>query len=71
MMRCLRENELTRDIPVLAVSANAMAKDLERGKAAGFLDYMTKPLDINRLMRAVDKILAERIESSKALPPGG
>ena len=59
VMRCLRENALTRRIPVVAISANAMAEDVERGKAAGFYDYVTKPLDVNRLAQLVDKILAE------------
>jgi len=58
VMKCLRENPATRDIPVVAVSANAMPKDLARGKAAGFVDYLTKPLDIEQLLRTVDRVLA-------------
>jgi hypothetical protein len=57
VMQCLRENPLTRGIPVVAVSANAMPKDLARGKAAGFADYLTKPLDIEQLLRTVDQVL--------------
>jgi len=57
VMRCLRENPDTRAIPVVAVSANAMPKDLARGKAAGFTDYLTKPLDVDRLLRVVDNVL--------------
>lgn len=56
VMQCLREDAHTRDIPVVAVSANAMAQDLERGRAAGFVDYVTKPIDVNRLMRLVDEL---------------
>jgi len=58
VMQCLQENPATRDIPVVAVSANAMPKDLARGKAAGFVDYITKPLDIEQLLRTVDQVLA-------------
>jgi CheY-like chemotaxis protein len=57
VMQCLRENPATRDIPVVAVSANAMPKDLARGKAAGFADYLTKPLDVDRLLRVVDDVV--------------
>ncbi|MFN3594309.1 MAG: PAS domain S-box protein [Thiobacillaceae bacterium] len=40
-----------RDIPVVAVSADAMPEHIERAHAAGFRDYITKPLDLNRLYR--------------------
>lgn len=42
----LRADELTRDIPVLALSANAMPADVERGREAGFVDYVTKPIQV-------------------------
>jgi PAS domain S-box-containing protein len=57
VMECLRTNAATRHIPVVAISANAMPKDLARGKAAGFADYLTKPLDVNRLLQAVENLL--------------
>jgi PAS domain S-box-containing protein len=57
VMECLRTSEATRHIPVVAISANAMPKDLARGKAAGFHDYLTKPLDVNRLLQVVDDII--------------
>ncbi len=57
VLRCLRENEITRDIPVLAVSANAMLTDIERGKAAGFADYVTKPINVARLLASIDRWL--------------
>jgi len=63
VMKCLRENPATRDIPVVAVSANAMPADLARGKAAGFADYLTKPLDLDRLLAAVDRALAAEAEA--------
>ncbi|MHB1428014.1 MAG: ATP-binding protein [Rhodocyclaceae bacterium] len=72
VMQCLRENEATRGIPVVAISANAMPKDLERGKAAGFANYLTKPLDVGRLMQTVTAILSATgngIEVAKALAP--
>ena len=60
VMQCLREHETTRDIPVLAISANAMPKDIERSKAAGFVAYLTKPLDVAELLRTVTQLLALR-----------
>jgi PAS domain S-box-containing protein len=57
VLRLLRENSVTRAIPVVAISANAMSRDIERGMAAGFSDYLTKPLEVQRLLSVVDRIL--------------
>jgi CheY-like chemotaxis protein len=46
-----------RRIPVVAITANAMPRDIERGKAAGFTDYLTKPLDIGHFLQVVDALL--------------
>lgn len=64
VMQCLREKETTRDIPVVAISANAMPKDLARGKAAGFIEYLTKPLDVDRLLQVVDDVIAKQVDSA-------
>ncbi|MDP1928863.1 MAG: PAS domain S-box protein [Thiobacillus sp.] len=53
----LRENSATRDIPVVAVTANAMPRDVERGKAAGFREYLTKPLDMSEFLKMLDHCL--------------
>jgi len=53
----LRQREGTQDTPVIAISANAMPIDIKRGMDAGFDDYITKPIDINRLLIAVDEHL--------------
>jgi len=57
VLRLLKEKDETRDTPVIAISANAMPKDIERGFEAGFVDYITKPIDINKLLVAVDERL--------------
>jgi len=44
-------------IPVVAITANAMTRDIERGLAAGFVDYLTKPLDVRHFHRVVDACL--------------
>lgn len=46
VLEALKKNEQTNEIPVIAVSANAMKSDIKKGLAAGFQDYITKPLDI-------------------------
>ncbi|MDO8772551.1 MAG: ATP-binding protein, partial [Burkholderiaceae bacterium] len=50
----LRDDPATRHIPVLAISANAMPRDIEKGLAAGFFRYLTKPIRINEFMEALD-----------------
>ena len=42
---------------MIAVSANAMPADLERGLAAGFDDYLTKPIDQRVLMAMLHRVL--------------
>ena len=44
-------------IPIIAVTANAMARDIERGIAAGFTDYLTKPFNILNFNILLDKFL--------------
>lgn len=51
----LREDPTTCRIPVLALSANAMPRDIEKGLAAGFARYLTKPVRLNELMAALDE----------------
>jgi CheY-like chemotaxis protein len=58
VLQRLRGAEATRSIPVIAISANAMRGDLERGREAGFADYLTKPLDIQQVLAAVNRSLA-------------
>ena len=54
-MAILARNPATRSIPVVALSANAMPDDLRQAKAAGFAAYLTKPLDIARLLALLDE----------------
>jgi CheY-like chemotaxis protein len=53
----LRADGATRRIPVIAVTANAMASDRSLGLSAGFFRYVTKPIDIERLNEAIDEAL--------------
>ena len=58
VLRRLRLTDTGRHVPVIAVSANAMAHDVEQGLAAGFVRYLTKPLDMRVLLAAVEEALA-------------
>lgn len=51
----LKQDRRTRDIPVIAVSADAMAANQRRGRVLGFSDYWTKPLDLSV---TIDKLKA-------------
>lgn len=58
VLQLLLQDALTTAIPVIAISANAMPRDIERGLQAGFRGYLTKPIKIDQLMYAVDEALA-------------
>jgi PAS domain S-box-containing protein len=54
----LVEDKETASIPVIALSANAMPDDIEKGLAAGFFRYLTKPIKVNEFMDTLDSALA-------------
>jgi PAS domain S-box-containing protein len=56
----LKSNPETCDIPVIAISANAMERDVKKGLSAGFTDYLTKPLDIPKLLAVLGALLGEK-----------
>ncbi|MGI4717794.1 MAG: ATP-binding protein [Janthinobacterium lividum] len=60
VLRQLRADPLTAAIPVIALTANAMQRDIERGQAAGFDRYLTKPIDIDKFTEAINSTLAQR-----------
>ena len=53
----LRKDPATAHIPVVAISANAMPHDIEKGLQAGFLRYLTKPIKVNEFMDMLDMAL--------------
>ncbi|HEY0063574.1 MAG TPA: ATP-binding protein [Telluria sp.] len=56
-LEILRADPATHHIPVLALSANAMPRDIEKGMAAGFFRYLTKPIRVREFMEALDVAL--------------
>jgi PAS domain S-box-containing protein len=61
-LKILREDPTTAHIPVIAVSANALPLDIEKGLKAGLFLYITKPIKVKEFMEAVNMALefAER-----------
>ncbi len=56
-LKALREDVATAHIPVVALSANAMARDIEVGRQLGFFRYLTKPIVVEELMSTLDLAL--------------
>ena len=56
-LRQLREWPETRHIPVIALSAAAMARDTKRGEQAGFVRYLTKPVKVDELTSLLETLL--------------
>ncbi|HSM98881.1 MAG TPA: PAS domain S-box protein, partial [Gallionella sp.] len=56
-LKVLREDPVTALIPVIAISANAMLRDIEKAMEAGFFRYVTKPIKVNEFMSALDDAL--------------
>jgi len=53
----LKRDPVTAGIPVLGLSANAMPYDIQRGRSAGFHDYLTKPVEIDHLIETLNRLL--------------
>ena len=57
-LKILNSDPATAHIPVIAISANAMRTDIERGLKAGFFRYITKPIRVDEFMEALGLALA-------------
>ena len=57
MLTELRRDETTRDIPVVVISADATARQIDLLMAAGAHAYLTKPLDITELSQVVEEAI--------------
>jgi two-component system, chemotaxis family, sensor kinase CheA len=53
----LKSNEQTRDIPIIAVTAQAMKGDREKCLEAGATDYVSKPINMKQLFESIEKLL--------------
>jgi CheY-like chemotaxis protein len=59
--RRLKGNETTRDIPIIALSAHALGGEREKALAAGCNDFDTKPIEFDRLVETLRRVLASRM----------
>lgn len=57
LLRALRTDPATRDIPIVVLSADATSGHADRLRIAGATDYLTKPLDVNRFLQTIDRLL--------------
>ncbi|HXF17229.1 MAG TPA: ATP-binding protein [Burkholderiales bacterium] len=57
VMKILRADVQTAHIPIIALSANAVPRDIENALEAGFFNYLTKPIKVNQFMDALDVAL--------------
>jgi CheY-like chemotaxis protein len=70
-LKLLRNDPRTADIPVIALTANAMPRDVEKGLAAGFFRYLIKPINIDEFTEAINNtmaFLARRDERERSTP---
>ncbi len=56
-LKILKKNPITAHIPIVALSANAIPRDIETGLEAGFFRYLTKPIRVNEFMETLDVAL--------------
>jgi PAS domain S-box-containing protein len=57
VLKRLQAEPSLKDVPVVAITANAMPRDIQRGMAAGFTDYLTKPQDAEHFWATIRRIL--------------
>jgi two-component system response regulator len=55
--RCIKADPATQNIPVIALTAHAMAGDEEKARTAGCDDYDTKPVNFKRLLEKIGNLL--------------
>jgi PAS domain S-box-containing protein len=69
-MKILREDAATAHIPVVALTGNAIPRDIRKGLEAGFFRYVTKPIDVTEFMTTLDATLEfAQAESARADAP--
>ena len=62
--RTLKGDDATRQLPIIALTAHAMAGDRDKAIAAGCDDYHPKPVDFSRLLNQIEAVLAARSATS-------
>jgi len=66
-LRILASDPATAHIPVLAISANAIPRDIEKGLEAGFFRYLTKPIKVSEFLETLDVALKfAKVDAARA-----
>ena len=65
VLEVLKADANLKTVPVIAITANAMPHDIERGRAAGFADYITKPIDVDRFSSVIERLLKSSKEKTE------
>lgn len=63
LARTIRRDETLQDIPLIALTGYGQPNDRLRSAAAGFDDHLTKPVDLDVLMKALRRLLGSPVES--------
>ena len=69
-LKILRDDPATAHIPVVALSANAMPRDIEKGLEAGFFRYLTKPIKVDEFMERSTRRWSSRRRSRRSQAAG-
>ena len=70
-LKILAGDPVTAHIPVLAISANAIPRDIEKGLEAGFFRYLTKPIKVGEFLETLDVALSfVKVEAARAAKNG-
>lgn len=64
--RRLKNNDATRSIPIIGLSAHAMSEDKARAIDAGCDDYETKPVHLNRLLAKIEKLTVKDVPDGQS-----
>jgi CheY-like chemotaxis protein len=64
-MKLIRLDPLTAHIPIVALSANAIPRDIEQGIKAGFFRYLTKPIKVNEFLETLNEALEHAENQAK------
>ena len=69
-LKILAGDPATAHIPIVAISANAVPRDIEKGLEAGFFRYLTKPINVKEFMDTLDLALDLALQSARTRADG-